>query len=184
MINLAIMLFLTGCTASSQKQSDTHAAVAIQQVEQCANIIGGKACNFSAVDADENDVELTDLMGSPFILDLSAMWCGPCQEAAWNSNSVDVSSGGVKWITVLIENLDGEAPSVEDGQMWGDYFGIWHNEILLGSPDNRDPEGFNGFANTGWPYFLILDKDLMIRVVQHGWNKEEILQHIADLKSE
>ena len=122
--------------------------------------------------------------GEVIVLDVSAMWCGPCQEAAWNSNSIDVSSGGVKWITVLLENLDGEAPSVEDGQMWGDYFGIWHNEILLGSPENRDPEGISGFANTGWPYFLILDKDLMIRVVQQGWNKEEILQHIADLKSE
>ena len=66
----------------------------------------------------------------------------------------------------------------------GNYFGIWYDEIWLGSSENRDYEGITGFANTGWPYFLILDKDLRIRVVQQGWNKEQILQHIADLKTE
>ena len=151
---------------------------------ECSYNGGDHICDLTLTTADNKIDNLYSHYGEVIVVDVSAMWCGPCQEAAWNSNSIDVSSGGVKWITVLLENLDGEAPSVEDGQMWGDYFGIWHNEILLGSPDNRDPEGFNGFANTGWPYFLILDKDLMIRVVQQGWNKEEILQHIADLKSE
>jgi thiol-disulfide isomerase/thioredoxin len=151
---------------------------------ECSYNGGDHICDLTLSTADAKMDNLYSHYGEVIVIDVSAMWCGPCQEAAWNSNSIDVSSGGVKWITVLLENLDGEAPSVEDGQMWGDHFGIWYNEILLGSPDNRDPEGFNGFANTGWPYFLILDKDLMIRVVQQGWNKEEILQHIADLKSE
>ena len=75
----------------------------------------------------------------------------------------------------------GEAPinSFVSGTVdrWGDYFGIWHNEIWLGSSNNRDYEGVTGFSNTGWPYFLILDKDLRIRIVQQGWNKEQILQH-------
>ena len=152
--------------------------------DECSYNGGDHICDLSLIKADGGFDNLYSYYGEVIVVDVSAMWCGPCQEAAWNSNSIKVTSGGVTWITVLIEDLEGNTPDLEDGQMWGDYFGIWHDEIWLGSNDNRDVEGINGFANTGWPYFLILDKDLMIRVVQQGWNKQEILDKIAELKSE
>ena len=152
--------------------------------DECSYNGGDHICDLSLTKADGGFDNLYSYYGEVIVVDVSAMWCGPCQEAAWNSNSIKVTSGGVTWITVLIEDLEGNTPDLEDGQMWGDYFGIWHDEIWLGSNDNRDAEGINGFANTGWPYFLILDKDLMIRVVQQGWNKQEILDKIAELKSE
>jgi hypothetical protein len=94
-------------------------------------------------------------------------------------------SGDVKWITVLIENLDGDDPTIMDGQQWGDHFGLWHDEVWLGTRmHDIDLTGTHGFPLTGWPFFVILDKDLQIRVVQRGWNKEEMLIHIADLKTE
>ena len=152
--------------------------------DECSYNGGDHICDLSLPTADGGWDNIYSHYGEVIVVDVSAMWCGPCQEAAWNSNSIKVTSGGVTWITVLIEDLEGNVPNQEDGEMWGDYFGIWHNEILLGSNDNRDPNGITGFANTGWPYFLILDKDLMVRVVQQGWNKQEILNKIEELKSE
>lgn len=152
--------------------------------DECSYNGGDHICNLSLPTADGGFDDLYSHYGEVIVIDVSAMWCGPCQEAAWNSNSINVMTDGVTWITVLIENLDGDVPTQEDGQLWGDYFGIWHNEIMLGSNDNRDVEGLTGFANTGWPYFLILDKDLRIRVVQEGWNKQEIILNIESLKAE
>ena len=152
--------------------------------DECSYNGGDHICDLTLTTADGSTDSFYDHYGEVIVIDVSAMWCGPCQEAAWHSNSIKVMSNGVTWITVLIEDLEGNAPDQEDGQLWGDSFGIWHNEILLGSSDNRDYDGIDGFANTGWPYFLILDRDLMIRTVQQGWNKQQILDKIAELKSE
>ena len=153
--------------------------------DECSFNGGDHICDLILPTADGGEERLYDYYGEVIVIDVSAMWCGPCQQAASQVNSVKVMTGGVRWITVLAENLDGEDPTMEDGQMWGDYFGLWHDEIWLGSRMyDIDVTGTYGFPLTGWPFFAILDKDLRIRVVKQGWNKDEMLLHIAELKSE
>ena len=183
-------LLLWACDAPIKDDTSAREEVVVEESpiywaeDECSYNGGDHICNLSLPTADGESDDLYSHYGEVIVLDVSAMWCGPCQEAAWNSNSINVITDGMTWITVLIENLDGEVPTQEDGELWGDYFGIWHNEIWLGSNDNRDPDGLTGFANTGWPYFLILDKDLRIRTVQSGWNKEQLIEQIEILKAE
>tara|TARA_Y100001973_G_C5207980_1_gene343064 strand:- start:4384 stop:4947 length:564 start_codon:yes stop_codon:yes gene_type:complete len=187
---MLLSLLLWACDKPIKGDTSVEEVVEVEESpiyweeDDCSYNGGDHICNLSLPTADGESDDLYSHYGEVIILDVSAMWCGPCQEAAWNSNSINVMTDGVTWITILIENLEGEVPTQEDGELWGDYFGIWHNEIWLGSSDNRDPEGLTGFANTGWPYFLILDKDLRIRTVQAGWNKEELILQIESLKAE
>lgn len=183
-------LLLWACDATIKDDTSSLDTIVVEESpiywgeDECSYNGGDHICNLTLPTADGGVDNLYSHYGEVIIVDVSAMWCGPCQEAAWNSNSIDVTTDGVTWITVLIENLDGEVPTQENGQFWGDYFGIWHDEIWLGSDDNRDYDGLTGFANGGWPYFLILDKDLRIRVVQEGWNKQELITQIETLKAE
>jgi len=153
--------------------------------EDCSYNGGDHICNLSLTNTAGDEEEIYDYYGEVIVLDISAMWCEPCQIAAWNSNSVKVTTGGTKWVTVLIEDLQGNDPDVDDGIEWGNYFGIEYSEIWLGSREgNLDDEGITGIPLGGWPYFLIIDKDLRIRVVQEGWNKDEIIANIESLKAE
>ena len=153
--------------------------------DECSYNGGDHICDLTLTTADGEDDNLYSYYGEVIVLDVSAMWCEPCQMAAWHSNSIKVTTGGTKWITVLIENLQGNDPNIDDGIEWGNYFGIEYSEIWLGSREgNLDEEGITGIPLGGWPYFVILDKDLRIRTIQQGWNKDEIIANIESLKAE
>jgi hypothetical protein len=190
---MLLNLLLWACDAPI-KDDTSSSPTLMEQIEEspihwaeneCSYNGGDHICNLSLTNSNGDVEEIYNYYGEVIVLDISAMWCDPCQIAAWNSNSIKVTTGGVKWITVLIEDLQGNAPDEDDGIEWGNYFGIEYNEIWLGTrEDNLDADGATGVPLGGWPYFLIIDKDLRIRVVQEGWNKDEIIAQIESLKAE
>jgi len=74
--------------------------------DECSYNGGDHICDLSLPTAGGGFDNIYSHYGEVIVIDVSAMWCGPCQEAAWNSNSIKVTTGGVTWITVLIEDLE------------------------------------------------------------------------------
>ena len=84
----------------------------------CASILGHQPCDFATFDENGSEVYFSDLMGKPVILDLSTMWCGPCNVAAEEVQAVQNAYPGLTYLTVLIENFEGDAPIYTDLQDW------------------------------------------------------------------
>ena len=151
----------------------------------CSYNGGDHICNFRLPTAADTADEIYEHYGEIIVIDLSSMWCGPCQQAADAINDIKERVGGVEWITIIIENEAGRIPSSYDGQRWGNAFGLDYEDIWLGSRSNIDIyNGIYGFPLQSWPYFVILDADLRIRVVIEGWNKQNMINKISELKSE
>lgn len=127
------------------------------------------------VDQFGEEVDLYDFYnteGKYIILDLSAMWCPPCQSlAVWMAGDDPtgdeyypgvreaVERGDLYWVTVLGENVEGQPPSVSDLQVWErDY----PNDRIpvLADNDSRDFTWF--FINGGWPSLYLLSPDLTL----------------------
>ena len=91
-------------------------AIEYVEIDSCANILDRKACNFEAINDLNELVTLYELEGRPFILDLSAMWCGPCQSAARDVQEIQdaYSEFDFVYLTLLIDDAQGEAPTSEN----------------------------------------------------------------------
>jgi len=149
---------------------------------ECAYWVGDRVCDFERPDSAGTPVSLYDFSGSPIVLDLSAMWCGPCQGAASDTNNTVArySNNNLRYITVLFENLQGDHPDAVDLQLWVDNFGI--TEPVLGSDYSLlNADSTQGFPLRAWPTFIMIDKDLIIRERVEGYSQQALDEAIERL---
>ncbi len=148
--------------------------------EECSNTEGSNPCNFTLADQNGVEVSLYDFYGSPIILDLSAMWCGPCNSAAVELQSTveDYSNHDLRYVTVIIDNEYGEPPSQQDLERWADGYGI-SEPVLGGSRDiiNGDPS--LGWPIGGWPTFIGITADMEVHLIMQGFSTS-LIEHLAD----
>jgi len=105
---------------------------------------------------------LWQFYGDVMVVDISTMWCGPCQELAHDTQATyeDYKDQGFTYITILAENTGGQDPSNEDVNMWADYYDI--EAPVLGDVDkgctaDAAPDG-------QYPVVLVIDRDMRVRV--------------------
>ena len=82
--------------------------------------------DFRLTDQHGDEVSLWQFYGQVVLLDISTMWCGPCQEVASHTQSTaDAFEGeGFVYLTVLHEDVENEPPTIGDLNEWAEAFGI------------------------------------------------------------
>lgn len=168
---LALTVALLGCSPALV----TDIAYETADKVACGYNLGEKICDISLTDQNGDSWSLYDNGGKITIIDLSAMWCGPCRAAAKEADEVVEHFGKdkVQWVTILIENSHGEPPILDDLQQWAASYHA-SSPILAGDRSLIDSRGVTGFPLTSWPTFVILDEQMNIVEVKSGWNRATI----------
>ena len=155
--------------------TETETVTVTEEEEVCATLMGRQVCDFTAIDENGDEVHLYDLMGAPVIIDISAMWCAPCQRAAAEVQEVQDAYPELAYLTILIENLQGDDPTAEDLQLWEAEFRIdsapvWgsNRDLITSNPAEIEGKLFL----TSWPTFYFLDAELRVVGYQKGFSSE------------
>jgi len=116
--------------------------------------------DFRLLDQHGDEVSLWQFYGSVVLLDVSTMWCGPCQEVAKHTEETyeAFKDDDFMYLTVLQQDVHNEDPDLEDLNEWAEMFEIT-------APILADPQG----QATGpvvqqnqFPALLIIDRDLTV----------------------
>ena len=134
--------------------------------------IGDTVPDFVGTHADGlDDTSLYDLLGQKTVLNLSASWCVPCQDAATAAGQIKsiLSTLGhdVNWIEILFENGSYQRPAtVVDGLDWADTYGVDYDEVWIGDQATAAFQGFVDalppFVGFSIPWFVVLDENMTV----------------------
>jgi thiol-disulfide isomerase/thioredoxin len=150
----------------------------------CGHDIDDNACDFNLLDQNDNPWRLSDYTGDVVLLDLSAMWCAPCQSAARTAQATQdaYASKGFRYVTILVVDAQNDTVDMAETQQWAADFGITTAPVLQGSRDLLVSGGAaNGYPVTSWPTFIFLDRTQTVAYGIYGFNEGRIRSAIEGL---
>ena len=140
--------------------------------------IGDFIQSFIETDSRGNSFSLEDLKGRVILLNISAMWCGPCRNEASELMEIynTYKERGFEIVQCIYQDEEGDPADISDIQRWV-------NEFDLGFTVVNDPDksltGF--FSFSGIPFNVIIGRDFVIRYRSEGFFKSEIIRKIEEL---
>ena len=178
-----VFYLLAACGPADVKTQDSNTSM--MQSENCVNLKGAVMCDFDAYDEKGITTSISTLRGNPIVLDLSAMWCGPCALAASTTQQKSEVLPKVTFLTVLIENMQGLPPKEDDLSAWKETYGIdtqpvWSSsrEILTSSPIDSGEKVFLD----GWPTFYFINSKGEIEDYMKGYESSTVLEKASALE--
>ena len=189
MINLIFAALLGGCVKTNNPQDSVSLSETANLEEspihwdECSYRIGEHICNIELTANDGKIWSLYENHGRPIIIDLSAVWCPVCKISAPEAEKFMErwSEYDLLWVTILIENAQGDDPTASDLALWESDYGVQDSIILAGSRDLLDIAGDDGFPMTSWPTFVILTDDLLIFHGVGGWSEQYLEQKLTEM---
>ena len=112
-----------------------------------------------AIDQNGDEFSLWQFYGQVVILDISTMWCAPCQDLAEEVDETwkHYQDNDLMYLTVLPQNLDGEPPTVPQLNFWTDSFGITAPVV------SDDKDWYLGAVpNNTFPQIMVIGRDMRI----------------------
>jgi len=145
----------------------------------CGSHVDEHPCNIKGTDQNGEPFDLYTHYNSLIVLDFSTMWCGPCNQAAVDVQHIqDVYVNfNLIYVTILIENMQGETPTQSDVEQWASTYGITTAPVIAGERSMLASSG-GSWDITGWPTFYYIDHQMLIRDVDRGYNGQEVIYSI------
>ena len=181
------LLFLMSCAAELKTEKGDSVSVEAEIVEppefgvnerdDCDQAaIGSSVCDLVLLDQNEEVWRLYDHAGKIIVIDISTVWCYPCQVAGHHAQPIQDDYGdNVVFATILVEGLTGEPTTQEDIQEWVTEHGVTTAPVLQGSREYVvDTAGITGYLVGGFPTYVYIDRDLKIHTGHVGFNEEYV----------
>ena len=144
--------------------------------------------DWQAVDQFGNSVDFHQFYGSVIVLDLSAGWCGPCNQAAPSMETTyqTYKDQGFVMLHLMIDDW-----SYDGAVTQSDFQADWAQTHSLTFPVVVDTSGQSGYAEAyvglyyegyveGVPTFAVFDRELRMVAIWSGENQQRMIREIED----
>ncbi len=120
--------------------------------------LGDVIPDFRLIDQFGADVSLWQFYGNVVLLDISTIWCGPCQALAEHTEETwrDYADEGFVYLTLIQEDANSAPPDAQDLMLWVDEF-----ELTAPVLADGDKTGIPDVSD--YPKLLVIGRDMKIR---------------------
>lgn len=121
---------------------------------------GDVPCDLRLTDQFGDEVSLWQFWGDVVVLDVSTVWCGPCQQLAESTQATyeHFEPQGFMYLTLLQQDAHGEPTKPEDVALWVDAFGI-QAPVL----DDGEMSAAGALVSEGtYPALLVIDRRMRV----------------------